>query len=107
MTMGVITVNLLLLISPQPAINRTYCRISTVNTHLVLVSKLAFFLSTFIYERGHVFWAVNSKNICPICKTKVVEHSGLQDKIYRMVAIKQFANNSPGFDVQFRPSFDD
>jgi hypothetical protein len=23
-----------------------------------------------------------------------------------MIAIKQFANNSPGFDVQFRPFFE-
>jgi hypothetical protein len=43
--------------------------------------------------------------VCPICKTKIVEHSEFQDKICRMITIKQFANNSPGFDVPFRPFF--
>ncbi len=61
----------------------------------------------FIYERRHRFLVVNSKNICPICKTKIVEHSEFQDKICRMITVKQFANNSPGYDVQFRPFFDD
>ena len=43
---------------------------------------------------------VNHKYMCPICKKKLIEHSKLQDKICKMIAIKQFANNSPGFDVQ-------
>jgi len=45
--------------------------------------------------------------MCPICKKKIIEHSELQDKICRMITIKQFANNSPGFDVQYRPFFED
>ncbi|MGZ8882535.1 MAG: hypothetical protein ACXW1B_03535 [Nitrososphaeraceae archaeon] len=44
--------------------------------------------------------------MCPICKKKLIEHSELQDKICKMIAIKQFANNSPGFDFQFRPFFE-
>ena len=28
-------------------------------------------------------------------------------KICRMITIKQFANNSPGFDIPFRPFFRD
>jgi hypothetical protein len=44
---------------------------------------------------------------CPICKKKLIEHSELQDKISEMITIKQFANNSPGFDVQFRPFFEE
>ena len=46
------------------------------------------------------------KAICPICKNKLTEHSKLQDKICNMIIIKQFANNCPGFDVQFRPFFE-
>ena len=38
---------------------------------------------------------------------RVVEHSEFQDKVCRMITIKQFANNSPGFDVAFRPFFED
>jgi hypothetical protein len=45
------------------------------------------------------------KATCPICKNKLKQHSELQDKICNMIIIKQFANNSPGFDVQFRPFF--
>jgi hypothetical protein len=44
--------------------------------------------------------------MCPICKQKFIEHSELQDKICKMITIKQFANNCPGFDVQFRPFFE-
>jgi len=47
----------------------------------------------------------DNKATCPICKNKLKEHSELQDKICNMIIIKQFANNSPGFDVQFRPFF--
>jgi hypothetical protein len=36
-------------------------------------------------------------------KSSLKEYSGLQDKICNMIIIKQFANNCPGFDVQFRP----
>ncbi|HVD08769.1 MAG TPA: hypothetical protein VNB67_10020, partial [Nitrososphaeraceae archaeon] len=50
---------------------------------------------------------LNPRTVCPICKTKIVEHSEFQDKICRMITIKQFANNSPGFDVAFRPFFED
>jgi len=46
---------------------------------------------------------MNHKAICPICKKRLFEHSRLQDRICKMITIKQFANNSPGFDVQFRP----
>ena len=42
--------------------------------------------------------------MCPVCKKKLAEHSELQDKICEMITIKQFANDSPGFDIQFRPS---
>jgi hypothetical protein len=49
---------------------------------------------------------MDSKATCPICKMKLYEHSELQDKICRMIAVKQFANNSPGFDVQYRPFFE-
>ena len=50
---------------------------------------------------------LNPRIVCPICKTKIVEHSEFQDKICRLITIKQFANNSPGFDVPFRPFFED
>lgn len=49
---------------------------------------------------------MDKKGTCPICKKKLVEHSELQDKICKMITIKQFANNSPGFDVQYRPFFE-
>jgi len=57
----------------------------------------------------NLFWAHSMKYnlMCPICKKKIIEHSELQDKICRMITIKQFANNSPGFDVQYRPFFED
>ena len=51
--------------------------------------------------------SVNHKSMYPIFKKKLIEHSELQDKICQMIAIKQFANNSPNFDVQFRPFFED
>ena len=44
---------------------------------------------------------------CPICKKKMSEHSEFQDKICKMITIKQFANYSPGYDVQFRPFFEE
>jgi hypothetical protein len=50
---------------------------------------------------------LNPRMVCPICKMKLFEHSEFQDKICKMVTIKQFANNSPGFDVAFRPFFED
>ena len=49
---------------------------------------------------------MNYLAICPICKGKLIDHLELQDKICKMIIIKQFANNSPGFDVQFRPFFE-
>jgi DNA repair exonuclease SbcCD ATPase subunit len=48
---------------------------------------------------------MNRGATCPICKKKLSEHHELQDKICKMITIKEFANNSPGFDVQFRPFF--
>jgi hypothetical protein len=36
----------------------------------------------------------------------VATTSELQEKICNMIIIKQFANNCPGFDVQFRPFFE-
>jgi hypothetical protein len=50
---------------------------------------------------------MNCQAACPICKKKLIELSELQDKICKMITIKQFANNSPGFDVQFRPFFEE
>jgi hypothetical protein len=55
----------------------------------------------------HLDYIVNRQAMCPICKQKFIEHSELQDKICKMITIKQFANNCPGFDVQFRPFFED
>jgi hypothetical protein len=40
---------------------------------------------------------MNHKTLCPICKKKLTGHSELQIKICKMITIKQFANNSPGF----------
>ena len=40
-------------------------------------------------------------------KNKLIEHSELQDKICNMIIIKQFANNPQGFDIEFRPFFED
>ena len=48
----------------------------------------------------------DDRAICPICKNKLKQHSELQDKICNMIIIKQFANNCPGLDVQFRPFFE-
>ncbi|MGE5634403.1 MAG: hypothetical protein ACM3VV_04175 [Deltaproteobacteria bacterium] len=50
---------------------------------------------------------MNCQTMCPICKKKLIEHSELQDKICNMITIKQFANISQGFDIQFRPFFED
>ncbi len=47
----------------------------------------------------------DDRSICPTCKNKLKQHSELQDKICNTIIIKQFANNCPGFDVQFRPFF--
>jgi hypothetical protein len=49
---------------------------------------------------------MDSNATCLICKKKPNEHSELQDKICKMITLKQFANNNPGFDVQFRPFFE-
>jgi hypothetical protein len=50
---------------------------------------------------------MNHKALCPICKKKLTGHSELQNKICNMITIKQFANISPGYDIQFRPFFED
>jgi hypothetical protein len=50
---------------------------------------------------------MNREVLCPICKKKFIDHSEFQDRICRMITIKQFANYSPGFDVQFKPFFED
>lgn len=50
---------------------------------------------------------MNHQPMCPICEKKLIEHSELQDKICKMITIKQFANNSLGFDVQFRLFFEE
>jgi hypothetical protein len=68
------------------------------------------FLKPFIilFLRSLLYYIVSSsKVLCPICKRKLIDHSELQDKICEMITIKQFANNSPGFEVQFRPFFED
>ena len=52
-------------------------------------------------------YIVNHEAMCLVCKKKLAEHSELQDKICEMITIKQFANDSPGFDIQFRPFFED
>ncbi|MDE1863017.1 MAG: hypothetical protein KGI33_08905 [Thaumarchaeota archaeon] len=43
---------------------------------------------------------------CPICRKKFSDHSELQDKICRVITVKEFAGCCPGFDVQYRPSFE-
>jgi hypothetical protein len=50
---------------------------------------------------------MNHEAIYPVCKKKLAEHSGLQDKICEMITIKQFAMTSQGFDIQFRSFFED
>ncbi|MBD0360162.1 MAG: hypothetical protein ICV56_05560 [Nitrososphaeraceae archaeon] len=50
---------------------------------------------------------MNHEAMCPVCKKKFAEHSELQDKICEMITIKQFANDSTGFDIQFRPFFEE
>jgi len=62
-------------------------------------------VSLLYYIIVSLLW-MNHKDICPICKKRLFEHSKLQDRICKMITIKQFANNSPGFDVQFRPFFE-
>ncbi|MCD6038536.1 MAG: hypothetical protein K0S67_2429 [Nitrososphaeraceae archaeon] len=42
---------------------------------------------------------MNHETMCPVCKKKLAEHSELQDKICEMITIKQFANDSPGFEL--------
>ena len=52
-------------------------------------------------------YVVMKEALCPICKKKLIEHSELQDKVCKMITIKQFANNCLGFEVQFRPFFEE
>jgi hypothetical protein len=66
---------------------------------------VSFFVMPIIYH--HIQYPYRDIDMCPICKKKLIEHSESQDKICRMITIKQFANNSPGFDIQFRPFFED
>ncbi len=37
---------------------------------------------------------------CPICRQKFTEHSELQEQICRVIMIKEFSGNCPGFDVE-------
>ena len=64
--------------------------------HILLLVHLEECLQLVIIQAG-------KETKCPICKKKFIEHSELQDKICEMITIKQFANISPGFDVQHRP----
>jgi len=43
---------------------------------------------------------------CPICRKKFTEHSEAQEKICKIILIKEFANNCPGYDAQFDPYFE-
>ena len=52
-------------------------------------------------------YIVNDEAMCLVCKKKLAEHSELQDKICEMITIKQFAGDSPAFDIEFRPFFED
>lgn len=47
------------------------------------------------------------KTKCPICRQKFTEHSELQWKICKVITIKEFAGNCLGFDLAYRPSFED
>lgn len=49
---------------------------------------------------------MNLTQKCPICRQKFSEHSELQDKICKIITIKEFAAYCPGFDVQYGPTFD-
>ncbi len=49
---------------------------------------------------------LNLPKKCPICRKPFSEHSELQDKICKVITIKEFAAYCPGFDVQYRPSFE-
>jgi hypothetical protein len=86
--------------------------LTIIRTSIDRISFLSFFLQEleclFIIVNLIIYdHSMNHKSMCPICKKKLIEHSELQDKICKMITIKQFANNSPGFDVHFRPFFED
>ena len=51
------------------------------------------------------WYIVNLQPMCPICKKILIEHSEFEDKICKMITIKEFSNNSPGFDIQLDLSF--
>ena len=36
---------------------------------------------------------------CPICRRQFIEHSELQWKICKVILVKEFAGNCPGFEV--------
>jgi len=81
----------------------------TIQLHKILVINMVYW---FLYILYLVILYTEDKFmkpqfIFPICKKKFSEHSELQDKICKMITIKQFANISPGFDVQHRPFFED
>ncbi len=64
-------------------------------------------LITFFIDRYN-HRLLNPRIVCPICKTKIVEHSefqrqNLQDDYNK----SSLQTNSPGFDVPFRPFFED
>jgi hypothetical protein len=37
---------------------------------------------------------------CPICRQKFTEHSELQEHICKIIMVKEFSGNCPGFDVE-------
>ena len=81
----------------------SYNRMTQIRSFLLQDWECLFIIvNLFICDKS-----VNHKYMCPICKKKLIEHSELQDKICKIITIKQFANNSLGFDVQFRPFFED
>ena len=53
-----------------------------------------------------LFYLLTLPDRCPICRRKFTEHSEFQDKICKIITIKEFAAYCPGFDVQYRPSFE-
>ena len=92
-------------LSTPPIINNYYKLFQTYKvTILWRPDAFNILICSFLDRYNHRL--LNPRIVCPICKTKVVEHSEFQDKICRMITIKQFSNNSPGFDVLFRPFFE-
>ncbi len=46
------------------------------------------------------------KTRCPICRKPFAEHSGLQEQICRVIMVREFSGNCPGFDVENWPGTD-